>query len=381
MMDEELSTFLEHHGVKGMKWGARRREDKSVRREAKAQKYESRAKVASGKADKAAERVRSADSQLRLKPRFGKRQIKRNRQMWLEEQRRQEKIRDQAKNDAERKRHGKLSQNQKKVLIGAGVVAALVATKVTYNQIQSGEGHRLMMNGKNFVQNGRGSKGVFPWKIKADLAKKDMDVDEIYDKVVKDINPGYGRYGSKMNCRRCTFAYEMRRRGMDVAATRTSNGRGQDVGGMHNVLRPDEKNWVHAGRGGLISRVALDARLKERTGQTTKFQETLSEFSSGLAKIEVDHNDILGSISKQGFPDGARGELGIIWGAGGGHSMAWEIVKGKPVIFDTQTGQKYLKEHAGDLASGIPGVAQAGITRLDNVPLNEEFLKRWLKNA
>ena len=39
-----------------------------------------------------------------------------------------------------------------------------------------------------------------------------------------------------MNCRRCTFAYELSRRGYDVQATKTLIGTGQDANGMNQML-------------------------------------------------------------------------------------------------------------------------------------------------
>lgn len=50
-------------------------------------------------------------------------------------------------------------------------------------------------------------------------------------------HPEYGNsLGSFMNCRRCTFAYELSRRGYDVQATKTLIGTGQDANGMNQML-------------------------------------------------------------------------------------------------------------------------------------------------
>lgn len=86
---------------------------------------------------------------------------------------------------------------------------------------------------------------------------------------------------------------------------------------------------------------------------------------------------IFDSIAKE--PNGARGELGVGWSFGGGHSMAWEIVNGRPVIFDAQAG---LKFDSPDSFAKIAGrVGKAGYTRLDNLQLNDEYLKRWVNNV
>ena len=64
-------------------------------------------------------------------------------------------------------------------------------------------------------------------------------------------------------------------------------------------------------------------------------------------------------------PDGSRGEFGMKWIGGGGHSMAWEKIKGEAVIFDNQTGKNYRGSEILQLATGIE---DAGITRLDDIP-------------
>lgn len=72
-----------------------------------------------------------------------------------------------------------------------------------------------------------------------------MSEDEILDKVVKGINPNYGvSPGSMSNCLRCTFAYEMSRRGYDVRATETLGGAGQGMAGMISALDKNKKRLV-----------------------------------------------------------------------------------------------------------------------------------------
>lgn len=76
----------------------------------------------------------------------------------------------------------------------------------------------------------------------------------------------------------------------------------------------------------------------------------------------------------------ARGEISVLWAAGGGHSMAWEVIDGKPVIFDCQTGDVYKTESDFERLAKV--VNTAVTTRLDNVEeLNEDFLLRWVEDA
>jgi len=59
--------------------------------------------------------------------------------------------------------------------------------------------------------------------------------------------------------------------------------------------------------------------------------------------------------------------------------MAWENIKGKIVIFDNQNGKRY--EGPQEIAHLASMLSDSGITRLDDIPLNSNFLMRWLKDA
>lgn len=67
------------------------------------------------------------------------------------------------------------------------------------------------------------------------------------------------------------------------------------------------------------------------------------------------------------------------WLSGNGHSMAWEIVRGKPVIYDCQQMQMY--DSAESFISKAGKIASSTFLRLDNVDLNMDFLMRWVKNT
>jgi len=207
--------------------------------------------------------------------------------------------------------------------------------------------------------------------------------------VVSKINPDYGGFGTKQNCRRCTFAYEMRRRGYDVAATKTTDAHGQTLIGLDNAIGPSRKPDRTTGKVATLAKSGVAVLQQKRTGKESTITTLLD--NNGLGKKAIKDDDGFGIDPKRIFsalakePERSRGELTVNWGMGGGHSVAYEIIKGKPVIFDTQSGKKFTSPEQLAKAYKLDGlfanIADAGFTRLDDVPLNENFLMRWLKNA
>lgn len=194
-----------------------------------------------------------------------------------------------------------------------------------------------------------------PWKKDVSLAKK-MSASDIYDNVVKPINADFGAKGTKMNCRRCTFAYEMRRRGYDVKATTTVFATGQTAKGLHAATSNDMKKSAQSLWG--QTQISAPGLMARGTGQTRA-------------------ESVFNALAKN--PEGARGELGMSWRMGGGHSMAWEIIDGKPIIFDTQNAMTYRSSQAFSLFAHT--INDAAYTRLDNAKLDEGFLRKWAQNA
>lgn len=387
---DEVDIFLAHHGVKGMKWGVvnkdktsskpskSRAEKKADRRAARVEKYQSR----SDKTQKKIDAVKSKTANNRLS------KLRKNSTLRdLDEQKTKE------DRDVQRAREGKLSVKQRNVAIGLAVAGGLLATYGAYKLHDSGEFARLAQKGKALMN---GQENI--WKSN-DLLKKAMSPEELMQNVVRGINPNYGKYGTKQNCRRCTFAYEMRRRGFDVQATLSNAATGQHALGLENAITPGVK--LPVGQMG-IARAVISESIKEDGGQGpivdllknntwgkniidvesfTKgrsLQEQLSDTRDALTQHgELKAKGIFKTLSTQ--PDGARGELGVGWDMGGGHSIAWEIVRGKPVIFDAQSGEKY--ETFEEFTKTASNIAQAGFTRLDNLELNNDFLLKWVQNA
>ena len=194
----------------------------------------------------------------------------------------------------DQKRH--LSSRQKKVLIGAGVAATVLAAYGTYKLTDSGQARQMMSAHTPFQRNS--------------LLSRKMSVDQIMTDVVKPINPEFGAIGTKMNCRRATFAYEMRRRGLDVKATRSVKGGGQGTFSLLTAMEPGSRPM---GRAKAVSRLLHEPpdspafRIAEAKGVGIK-----SIGKGLLPNLEPREKSqwIFDQIGKH--PEGARGELGLL---------------------------------------------------------------------
>ena len=285
------------------------------------------------------------------------------------------KFRDQRTKDITAIRAGKLTDKQKKILIGGAVVGVALAAYGSYRLVETGTARQLL------VRN--------PLK-KNDLLSRKMSPDAIMKEVVTPINPGYGGVGTKVNCRRCTFAYEMRRRGNDVKATHAVRGLGQNVPGLMNATDP--KASYKTDRFSSAANMFKEQYAKEKSGSKDLGPFARAAESRGFGKrvftsnvgakfhqLTTDEKTSRIFDTLEIFPEGARGEISTQWVGGGRHSQAWEIIGGKAHIFDTQTGESYDVARFSKELAGM--VQDAGYTRLDNIPLNESFLRRWVTNA
>lgn len=356
MSDVAVEDFLAHYGVKGMKWGVRN-EDKPSGTSPKRTKQEKRDDKSKAFTDKAAE-YRTQINELKTKRDTTTKTYERG--VYTRQIRSLQKKEQQAKNDAKASKEGRLTTNQKRALIAGGVVLSVVA----YKELQSGDARRMVMKGKAFVLQQDMANN---YRIKGSLFKKDMSPDEIKSQVIPFINPNYGLYGANNNCRRCTFAYELRRRGYDVQATLSPHGSGQNAVGLYNALNPDQKNVLSTGKLGTKYNIIKQLKLEKSPildlAEKTQAYESFDNLFAAL----------------KGQPERSRGEISTAWSFGGGHSMAYEIINGVPHIFDGQTGKVY--DSVEKAFTELPPIRSTGFTRLDNVPLNMDFIARWVKNA
>lgn len=350
---------LVHAGIKGMKWGVRKKREVSperkAKREAKAQKFVKKASAAQTKIDA-----------IKAQPH---QKFKENPARWLLYDKTAaianlERTKAQALKDAESKRQGKLSRRQKQVIIGGAVVGLLVAGGVLAVTMNSGQARQVMNKGRAFV-----TRKEFAFKKNDAFKDSTLSADDIHKKVVDGINPGFPKgLGTQMNCRRATFAYEMRRRGHDVQATRTPNGNGQTSGGLLNAI--DTKGKDISTRN-VIKRLGKD----DVTDPTTRHLKAFGKRNGSLRDFK--HPQFLFSDLAKSQPERSRGEITLHWAGGGGHSMAYEIIGGKTHLFDTQSGKHYSSFN--EIYNDIGAVKAAGFTRLDNMELDKNFLERWVK--
>lgn len=244
-----------------------------------------------------------------------------------------------------------MSPDQQLFAVQSGVVLAILAAHGAYRLKDSGKIHQF-------------SSRNIPLKTNKTLSRKNMSIDSLHSTVVKQINPEFGKPGTKMNCRRCTFAYEMRRRGYDVKATKSTLATGQSGKGLIKAINPKDSPISREHK--TISRTSAfgEVRIGDKSFQSMNGQEKSDVIFKHLNSM----------------PHGSRGELVVGWTFGAAHSLAWENIKGKSVIFDTQSGQTYGASSAMAHTIG-PIIHEASSTRLDNVKLNTKFLGRWVQNV
>lgn len=332
---------LSHHGIKGMRWGVRR----DLHREHNGQKWD---KKADKKQDEINKLVVKRGNSGAIKAAQINHKIAKL-----------DKKKQQYEHNAELKRAGKFTTKQKIAIVGA----AAVATYAVYKMADSGEFNRIADAGKKILGMDTNFKAN---KKNAEYSTQQ----EVFDNIVNKINPDYGKMGTTQNCRRCTFAYELSRRGNEVTATKTHGGTGQNFGGVWNATH--KGNEVRSSVLGMMSRSTRELI----NGKATE-SDSFSVAANNFATKKIAPNKVLSDIVRN-QPVGARGEIQYTWAGGrGGHSIAYEVFKDGPVIFDCQSNKRF--RNSLELAEYTNHASEAAITRLDNVELNTDFLKKWMK--
>ena len=370
LIDDEV--YFQHYGVKGMRWGVRN-EERGPNRLSRKERSKSHQK----KADETQSEIDAIGNTKNPYKKLKVRSLK--------------KERDKEAATAKAMREGKLTPTQKKVAIGAAVVGVIVGTAVTVRAIESGQASAAITRGKQFIQ----GKFNSPFDTNPRYATRDLDQSTL--QLIADGVNDYGAPGSKNNCRRCTMAMELRRRGHQVRATRTLTGLGQDNTGWIQAVEQIDREGVPKTFTGGIWRSATESLAKAQDKRLPGFQlNDWVEKSDGtgaykkIKKLTADEaiepnaremaHSIFDALAKE--PNRSRGELSVSWlGGRGGHSMFYEIVDGVPVIFDTQTGKRWDSPDIVDFMEKAKRMSDAGFTRLDDKPLNMDFIRRWVTDG
>ena len=171
------------------------------------------------------------------------------------------------------------------------------------------------------------------------------------------VNPGFKNWddNTKNNCVLCTMAFELRRRGYDVQAKKSTEGYDAD-----ELV----KDWY------------VGAKPKTSQGSLTDEQIIERMKYSGAAYIDKASQktmiaNTVNEITNQ--KDGARGQISVTWnGATFGHSVAYANEGGKVVIYDTQSNERFEGEKAEKY---LQECSQVSVTRLDNCSINTKYIK------
>lgn len=381
MILEEDREFLEHYGVKGMKWGVVNDETgQSDKGSVKDRFVERNTRINTDKRNMLTARAHKAD--IRISELMAERDAlpktavaKRASLNYNKEV--TKKQRDEDLKRAKNINVDGLTSTQKKLLIGGAVAAVVIGASIATSKGFNKEAIPAMLRRKE-------SMAMYGdiFKPHPEFAGP-LSLDQVKGTVLQGINPMYDTQGGSMNCRRNTFAYELRRRGYDVCATTSPMGFGQSESGLTNALIRGDKNVFMPQS---MSNFASDhtelltgirtnpARFDKRT--YSAFTETIKD-EGFLPQVS---DKLTQALGKHG--SGARGE--VVFDMGGfAHSMQWEVFDGVPHIFDAQKAAHYpvTKEGMDTLMGKWGRPFRMDITRLDDVDLDMEFLSRWVQNT
>ena len=157
------------------------------------------------------------------------------------------------------------------------------------------------------------------------------------------------------NCGACTIAYDLRRRGYDVAAVdedayRKSGGTLNDLVDCYDNAKLIDMSYIAR---------KYNISEKSSTGHPTK------ELVSCMEKEMLSEGD------------GARGNFLTVWSLGGGHSISWEVENGEIVYRDCQTNEKV------ELDKWLGMSDEFYYFRTDNLTPNErieDYVQNYVRN-
>lgn len=178
------------------------------------------------------------------------------------------------------------------------------------------------------------------------------------DEDMAAVNPIYHTDNKSQyneNCGACTIAYDLRRRGYDVAAVDEDTY--HKSGGTLNDLLDCYDN----------------AKLIDQSDIARKYnisKESLSEHPT---------KELVSCMEKEMLSggEGARGNFLTVWSLGGGHSISWEVENGEIVYRDCQNGEKV------DIDKWLGMSDEFYYFRTDNLTPNEriaDYVQSYVRN-
>lgn len=201
---------------------------------------------------------------------------------------------------------------------------------------------------KDFALSPQERKTYFPNEVAIKLEEKAKEkglelakeyVDKNFSKIkgehsieedLKKVNPNYNKGGAyRINCQRCSFAYELRRRGYDVEANPNNNG--------------------------------FDISVRWKTQMDFKEQYTFQN-KKGIKKLVTDISE---KVKNAG--DGSRWAVQVQWSrSSNGHLFIAENVGGEVKFFDAQNGEQKAISYFNHIAK----TKETSIYRMDNAQFN-----------
>lgn len=300
---------IEHHGIKGQKWGTRHGppyplSDKAHNSVVKGKDGSS--KTASSKSETSKPKASKAETP-KSKPHILTRKPSMK----------------GAKADAEKERKSikdrwnELSTG-KKVAIGIAATAALAtATYLVVKNVKPKSIETDFLKGKFDASMFDSETGLLR-KTEKEAAATVLDD-------MKHVNPNFGKPGYDTNCIMCSSTMELRRRGFNVEAGAELTGNG---------IFEDEAERMWNDAAGKVRKYSKLESMGAYFDATGFHQNTPESY----------HKETLNTLASHG--PGARGEINVQWKRGfGRHSMFWENdANGVTTVYCTQTGKTYSGE-------------------------------------
>ncbi len=229
----------------------------------------------------------------------------------------------------------------------------VATTGISVASIISGEvgAHKAKKSAKKLEEE-RADEPVDP---KTGLHKYKKGEEPPLEERMARVNPEYKNWDSntKNNCQLCTVAMELQSRGYDVSANKASKG----------YYSEDLARWFKG------------AKVETIDGS---YAPEMSMFAAmtGIGMDSESQKKLIANTREKilGQGEGASGSLNVNWDrAMSGHAMYYKVENGDVVVYDAQSNKKKTLE---SLTSKIEAV---DVVRLDNKSINTENIKEAAK--